>query len=65
MEVQLRTVLVPVDNKEAVEKVREIIKEIDGNLAPEFWNDTMHQFQFFGTMVDALPCMAAGASSVS
>jgi hypothetical protein len=58
-------VLVSINNPEAIAKVREIVKKINGGESTEYSNDLHVRFQYIGTMIDGIECMAAGASSVS
>jgi hypothetical protein len=58
-------VLVPKDDPEAVNKVRKIIEKINGMKTPEYSNDFHVRFEYYGTMLDGIECMGAGASIVS
>jgi len=58
-------VLVSKEDPEAIAKVREIIRKINGMSTPEYENEHHVRFEYFGTMVDGLDCMGAGAFCVS
>ena len=64
MEKKLREVLVHKGDADAISKVREIVKSINGRDTPEYENEVVVRFEFYGTMLDGLACMQAGAMSV-
>lgn len=58
-------VVIPIDNKEAIEKIRAIVLKLNGYDTPEYWNNIHYRFQFRGNMIDAVNMMAEGAAAVS
>ena len=58
-------VLVNKEKPEAIAKVREVIKKINkGEEVPEYSNNLYVRFQYMGSILDSIDCMAAGAASV-
>jgi ATP phosphoribosyltransferase regulatory subunit HisZ len=65
MQREKHEVLVAKDNREAIVKVREIVEKINGMKTPEYENEHHVRFEYFGTMLDGLECMGAGAAMVA
>lgn len=62
MQAERHEVLVRLDNPEAIEKVRAVVREINGCETPEFTNETFLKLTLLGDGMACVRCMAAGAS---